>query len=304
MLHIRACSGGFLKLRSRRLIAVSVLVGFCLAASQPCGADVFGADGGRPMRLGVGPPFDAATLTESRPRATTASNCGKWRRVAARLGETYAGARFRHSIVERACAFADLTPVEEAWSWPWAKSEIDGELPPRLHARYAGWTIRCGHSGRRERCALIHEAKASAASAVGALESISIITHFVIDQIGGQEQVLWRVFVEKAEPAWFDGSLSSARRPFATEVVRVHADASTIHKRFDDCSRFGCLMEADIAISARIATRLSDGGGIQIEIRPAPGIVLMQSVPAGEFRVALRELSRLKHAEERVLAER
>lgn len=273
--------------------------GLCLTAALPVAAQVSGSFRNGPMHLGVGPQFDAAAI-QSRSRPTTTSNCGKWRRVAARLGETYAGARFRQSIVERACAFADLAPVEEAaWSWPWAKTEIDGELPPRLHARYGGWTIRCGSSGRRERCALVHEGVATIAPATGGSETISITTHFVIDQIGGQEQLLWRVFAEKPEPAWFDGSSSPAAK---LEVVRIHADPSAVQKRFDACSRFGCLMEADVAVSARMATRLWEGKNILLDVRPAPGITLTQSVPAKEFRIALRELSRLKHAEERVLA--
>ncbi len=257
------------------------------------------------MRLGVGPQFDPSIANPSRPSATSASNCGKWRRVAARLGETYAGVRFRQSIVERACAFADLAPAEEtAWSWPWAKPEIDAELPPRLHAVFAGWTIRCGNSGRRERCALIHEATVNVAPAIGASETTRIITHFVIDQIGGQEQVLWRVFVEKSDAVWFEGTNAAAGKAASSETVRVHSGAVLIHKRFDDCGRFGCQMEADVAISARIATRLWDGGSVHIEMRPAPGIVLVQSVPAGQFRSGLSELSRLKRAEERVVAGR
>jgi hypothetical protein len=257
------------------------------------------------MRLGVEPQFDASIVRPSRTSATSASNCGKWRRVAARLGETYAGVRFRQSIVERACAFADLAPTEETtWSWPWAKAEIDAELPPRLHAVFAGWAIRCGNSGRRERCALIHEATVNVAPALGASETTRIITHFVIDQIGGQEQILWRVFVEKSDAGWFEGTQSTGGRTASSEVVRVHSGANMIHKRFDDCGRLGCLMEADVAISARIATRLWDGGSVQIEMRPAPGILLVQSVPAGEFRSGLSELSRLKRAEERVVAGR
>ena len=257
------------------------------------------------MRLGVGPQSDIAAPAHQGSRATPGANCGKWRRVAARLGETYAGARFRQSIVERACAFSDQTPAEEAaWSWPWARPEIDAELPPRLHAQYASWAIRCGISGKRERCALIHEALANGAPAIGASESVRIITHFVIDQIGGQEHVLWRVFVEKLEPSWFSVVQGGANKTAGSEVVRVHAEAIMIHKRFDDCGRFGCLMEADVSVSARIATRLWDGGSIQIDVRPAVGIVLTQSVPATEFRQALRELSRLKRAEERVIAGR
>ena len=296
---------GLSKLISRRLRAIVLAMGLAFAAAPLSWAEVPGPIGQRSMRLSVGPQFEIAAIVQSQAREKIASNCGKWRRVAARLGETYAGARFRQSIVERACAFADTMPVEDtAWSWPWAKSEIDGELPPRLHASFASWTIRCGHSGRRERCALIHEAKATVAPAAGALDAINIITHFVIDQIGGQEHVLWRVFVEKPDPIWFGGSAAPVGRTHVAQVVRTHADAATIHKRFDDCSRFGCLMEADIGVSAQMATRLWDGAGILIEVRPAPGIVITQSVPAGDFRRGLRELSRLKHAEERLLAGR
>lgn len=257
------------------------------------------------MGLGLAPAADIVAPTTLKSRSLHSANCKKSRRLAARLGETYAGARFRQAIVERACAFVDLVPHEEsAWSWPWAQAEIDIELPPRLHSTHAAWNIRCGSAGNRERCALIHDASANVAPVNGASESVRIITHFVIDQIGGQEHVLWRVFVEKSEPNWFHTGSRVAKGVYGGEVVAVSIGALAFDKQFDDCGRLGCLMEADVARSARVATTLWEGGTVQIEVRPMPGVVLKQSIPAHQFRHGLRELSRLKHAEERRLAGR
>ena len=289
----------------RGLIAGVMITGVCLVMQQPCLAESASLVWSRPMGLGLGPTADTVAPTTLRSRSPRSASCSKSRRLAARLGETYAGARFRQAIVERACAFADLAPLEDsAWSWPWAQAEIDSELPPRLHSSHAAWTIRCGSAGNRERCALIHDATANVAPVNGASESVRIITHFVIDQIGGQEHVLWRVFVEKSEPTWFHTGPRVTKSLSGAEVVAVSIGAVAFEKQFDDCGRLGCLMEADVARSARVATTLWEGGVVQIEVRPMPGVVLKQSIPTQQFRNGLRELSRLKHAEERRLAGR
>lgn len=289
----------------RGLIAGVIITGACLVMQQPCFAQSASSVWTRPMGLGLAPTADSVAPTTLRSRSQQSTSCSRSRRLAARLGETYAGARFRQAIVERACAFADLAPLEEsAWSWPWAQAEIDIELPPRLHSTHAAWNIRCGSAGNRERCALIHDASANVAPVNGASESVRIITHFVIDQIGGQEHVLWRVFVEKSEPTWFHAGPRAAKSLSGAEVVAVSIGALAFDKQFDDCGRLGCLMEADVARSARVATTLLEGGVVQIEVRPMPGIILKHSIPTHQFRHGLRELSRLKHAEERRLAGR
>ncbi|MEQ1612354.1 MAG: hypothetical protein ABL904_06345 [Hyphomicrobiaceae bacterium] len=255
------------------------------------------------MRLGVS--IDETPVTRSNNAATPAQKCGKWRRIADRLGETYAGIRLRKSVVARTCAFADQAAAEETvWAWPWAATEIDGELPPRLHQEHQAWTIRCGQAGRRERCALIHEMAANIQPGNGAADHSRIISHFVIDEIGGKERVLWRVFAERTEAHWFEpGGRMTSLGP-AANVVRARAGAIMVRKTFDDCGRRGCQMEAEVGVGARIASRLWDGGNIKIDLRPAPGIVFNQIIPAAGFRRGLIELSRLKRQEQRVLAGR
>jgi hypothetical protein len=284
----------------RGSFAAGLLAGICLAATPAAYAQSDKWD--KPMSLGRGPAVETQISPRAGAVASPADKCGKWRRVADRLGETYAGIRLRQSVVARTCAFADEAPVEnQVWSWPWAREEISAELPPRLHGKFAGWTIRCGAAGTRERCALIHEMDMNASQSTGTDERVRLITHFVIDEIGGQERVLWRVFVERAEPHWFDGSVASTGGQ-ASDLVRTQVGAAIISKRFDGCGRYGCLMEAEMGASARVATRLWEGGDLQIEVRPVPGLVLSQIAPAAGFRQGLRELSTLKRREHRVLA--
>lgn len=232
-----------------------------------------------------------------------ANACHRWRRVVDRLGETYAGTRLRQTVVARACAFADHGPRDEqVWTWPWSHADVDGALPPRLHGKFGAWTIRCDSSGRRERCALIHEAEANILPGNGATEKARVVTHFVIDEISGAERLLWRVFVERAEPSWFAANPDPAAASPALDLVRAHAGAVMLRKAFDTCGRFGCQMEADVAIGGRMAARLWDGGSLQIDVRPAPGLSLTKTIPATGFRQGLAELSMLKRREQGIVA--
>jgi invasion protein IalB len=266
----------------------------------------------QPMRLGA--PDPAPRRSDFARVQTPQSNCAKWRRIAERLGETYAGLRLRQSVVDRAClfAYAELTTssgsnfvpadtgFDHLWAWPWANGAIDPALPPRLHASFGDWTIRCGLAGHRERCALIHETSALAMQGESpavlttamAPAAAKVTTHFVIDTISGHSHLLWRVFV----------AASPGAEPTRTDLVRFSAGPLTGAKRFDGCSSAGCLMEADMTTSARVATRLWEGVSGDITLNPGANQALTAVVPANGVRAGLAELARLKRAEEKQLA--
>jgi invasion protein IalB len=257
-----------------------------------------------PMRLGVDSHDLQAGRERSASAATPASKCGKLRRIASRLGETHAGVILRNTLIERTCAFADISPGETPWGWPWSAAGLNADLPPRIHASYGAWTIRCGSTGQSERCALIHQGEVNVAPLPGALDRVNLISHFVINHIGGQERVLGRVFVERAESHWFGDAASMLDVPTHVEPIRVNLGGRIVHEPFDGCSRAGCLMEADVATSSSMATLLSDGTSAALEVRPSAGVVLYASVSAAGFRQGLQELTRLKRAEPRLLAGR
>jgi invasion protein IalB len=290
-------------MRLRDLIAAVVAVGMSFAVPFSAHAQSAARVWDKPMTLGVGAAVDTQATARPGATASPANKCGKLRRIAERLGETYAGVRLRQSVVERTCAFADLsTTVDPVWAWPWGQGEITADLPPRLHGRYGAWTINCGQAGRRERCALAHMTEIGQDPASGAAERARIVTHFVIDEIAGQERLLWRVFVERAEPHWFEGSMQRASTNDAQDIVVARVGASTFRKRFDGCGNGGCMMEAHVDAGASAATHLAERGSLQIEVRPASGVVVTQQIDPDGFRQGLQELSRLKRSEGRVLA--
>jgi invasion protein IalB len=257
----------------------------------------------KPMTLGAGAAVDTPVAARPGAAISPANKCGKLRRIADRLGETFAGVRLRQAVVERTCAFADLSATADAvWSWPWGQGEITADLPPRLHGHYGAWTINCGQAGRRERCALAHVTEAEMAAVPSAVERVRVVAHFVIDEIAGQERLLWRVFVERAAPHWFEGSMLAAAPGEAQDIVQVRLGGSFFRKRFDSCGPSGCMMEAHVDAGSGVATHLSDGGQLQIEVRPALGVVISQPVSSQGFRQGMQELSRLKRSEGRVLA--
>jgi invasion protein IalB len=191
------------------------------------------------------------------------------------------------------------------WAWPWAEGAIDPTLPPRLHSTHGDWNIRCGQAGRRERCALIHETVARTSTDAASLaepalpqptdaRQTRVVTHFVIDTIGGHAHLVWRVFVERGDTA--DSELSR------TELVRFSSATLSGAKRFDACSSVGCLMEADMTTSARLATRLWEGSAAALALPAATGGMMTATVPAKGARVGLAELARLKRSEDKVLA--
>lgn len=253
------------------------------------------------MRLGVEAPSPAlGPHGVTRPKA--ASDCRRWRRFAATLGETYAGAKIRNTVVQRACTFAEPDKLPDAgiWAWPWRNGEIDPTLPPRVHMRSGAWTIRCGMAGPRERCALIHEARVHVGGP-DSTETVPVTTHFVIDNIVGEQRVLWRVLgpwsldwrVHRREPG---------ARPASQVEVRLGAQRRDVP--FANCGQVGCLMEANVIVSAEAATYLWEGHSIGIKLAPRPDQTIELGLPARGFRAALVELGRLKQHEERPIAGR
>jgi invasion protein IalB len=292
-------------MRLRGLIAAIMMAGVGLTLPEVVRAQSAVPTWDKPMTLGMGAAVDNPVAARLGAVISPAKKCGKLRRIADRLGETFAGVRLRQSVVERTCAFADLSATADAiWAWPWGQGEINADLPPRLHGRYGVWTINCGQAGRRERCALAYATTADLVVPLGAAERVRIITHFVIDEIAGQERLLWRVFVERADPHWFQGSIQMAPAGEAQEIVQARAGGAIFRKRFDGCGPGGCMMEEHVDAASAIATVLSDGGRPQIEVRPAPGVVVTQPVSPEGFRQGMQELSRLKRSEGRVLAGR
>jgi invasion protein IalB len=265
------------------------------------GSAAAGSGWEQPMRLGVEPSSSFVPARAAR-KPGAFSECQKWRTLAARLGETYAGVRLRRTVVERACAFAEPDAIQEpVWSWPWRDGgEIDPGLPPRLHLRSGAWTIRCGLAGRRERCALIHEASVEIGPPAGP-ETVPVTTHFVIDTIVGEQRLLWRVL-----GPWSHDWKATGREPGSkpTSLVRVALGAAPREAPFATCTSAGCLMEANVRLSAEAATHLWEGRPLVITLTPRPDTRIELGLPARGFRAALGELSRMKRQEERVLAGR
>jgi invasion protein IalB len=234
------------------------------------------------------------------------------------------------------------TAFDHLWAWPWADGAIDPTLPPRLHTTHGDWHIRCGQAGRRERCALIHETVAvgqaeittrvepgltdavllaaaqtttpalrvsngdQAAIGTVAFPQNKIVTHFVIDTIGGHAHVVWRVFVERGAVTTFGGAAETV--PPRADLVRFSSGTMSGAKRFDACTSAGCLMEADMTTSARLATGLWEGNNGELTINAASssggggGETITAAISAKGVRAGLAELARLKRSEDKVLA--
>ena len=277
------------------VLATAIVV---LAVAGASGGAAGGLDGR--MRLGVDAPDETARPAKAARRQTAGNECRKWRSLASRLGETYAGVRLRRTMVERACAFAEPDAVEEAvWSWPWRDGgEIDPALPPKLHLRSGAWTIRCGLAGRRERCAAIYETKVAVAGPSGS-EIVPVTTHFVIDTIVGEQRVLWRVLGPWSVD-WKAAGREPGLRP--ASLVRVGLGPTPREAPYASCTSAGCLMEANVRLSAEVATHLWEGRTPTIAMTPRPDVLLELTLPARGFRAALGELSRMKRREERIYA--
>lgn len=220
------------------------------------------------------------------------ATCQRWRRLAARLGETYAGHQLRAAVAARQCAFAEDRGDEDVWGWPWRHPDVRADLPPLRHGRYGAWEIRC-EAGRRRRCALALET-VMADSLDPEARSLRLVAHVVIDSVAGRESVLWRVHVTKAV------AIPEAAGGVSWQMADRHASES-----FDACGRSGCLAEADPRQSAEVATWLWSGRPLPVALgRGADGTDMTSVLPAHGFRAGLSELIRLRRQEVRALAGR
>jgi invasion protein IalB len=256
------------------------------------------------MSLGVWADEQQGQPSSAR-QGGTRSQCSRWRAVASRLGETYAGHLLRQTVVRRQCRFLEADRVEETWEWPW-KSLDDGKiLPPRRYAVFADWDIHCAVVGVRRRCALIHRAPLPDEEAP-APRTPAVITHFVIDMVAGRESLLWRVFVPQA-PAVVALVSSQAQSDHPGTVrpaqglgsIGYRLDGADRNERFAACAPAGCLMEAGVRNSGDVATRLWDGRDLKIHIRLGAAEELQVVLPAHGYRAALKELVRLRREERR-----
>lgn len=224
---------------------------------------------------------------ERPPQRSQSESCRRWRVIASRLGETYAGHRLRETVVARTCALTGWDAGDdELWQWPWRQGNIRAEPLPRLHGSIGAWVIRCGKAGQRQRCAMLHDL--ASAPANGA--SLKIVSHFVIDTIGGRESVIWRVQVS------------------GTDAVRDRLEIATAGKRtakaFLACSKPGCLMEADVRLSTEAANLLWENSPLTLTLVRDDKPALVWQLPGHGFRGALSELARLRREETRTLATR
>jgi invasion protein IalB len=272
-------------MNSGALLPVIVLSALLLggtAAQSGVPPDTGGRRGTSPVPM---PLFGTASPhTVNRSGAT----CERWRRMAARLGETYAGHQLRAAVSARLCAFADDKPDEDIWGWPWRHRDVRADLPPLRHGQYGAWEIRCAEAGPRRRCALALETTI-AASLEPESPLARVVAHVVIDTIAGRESVLWRVHVAReVVPAEKEAGVS-------WQVAGLEASVP-----FDACGRRGCLAEADPRRSAEVASWLWGGRPLPIALgRRSDGSDLVGLLPAHGFRVGLTELIRLRRQEGR-----
>jgi hypothetical protein len=257
----------------RRMMAVvaSAIIGLPAVAAQTLPhAPVLSS----PMRLGVNAapdlqPLIARSAGFPATRSVRAMRtCRSWRAMTDRLGETFIAARLRHTVLPNACAHDAVDAHEDRWAWPWGPasrdghSGLDGDLPPRIAAAHGAWQVRCGRAGRRERCALVQSGSLEA-TAAGTSAPVPFTTHFVIDAVGGEERLIWRLHVRQADPT-------------RTRDIDWNAPAGSVDLRVGDymttapfsvCSAAGCMLELDLKAGAEIASRMWDGETLQLRVR-------------------------------------
>lgn len=287
------------------------------AATPPAGSQLDGLGSDRPLRR-LAPGSAQAPLTRR-------IDCARWQSLTLQLGETLAGRRMRQTVTGEACRQQGDAGAH-VWDWPWAGGELTASLPPQLISEAGGWQVRCDASGRRRRCALVHQSVGDtdksdvAAGQTGAVvgegasdRSRHISTHFIIDTIAGRESVLWRVFVPAvrsetlAARALEAGTPQGTARGGATSAGEPRPHLRILGERPDKsadrpgyCSSAGCLIEAAPQRSAEIANRLAEGTAIEVRIDGAslpPSLVI--AIPSHGFRAGFKELLRQRRDEER-----
>ena len=221
------------------------------------------------------------------------AGCRRWRTLAVRLGETYAGYRLRQVVATRLCALADDAGGQEIWGWPWRHYDMRADLPPQQLGRFGAWEIRCGEVGLRRRCALASET-VMAAALDPETRPLRVVAHLVIDRVAGRESVLWRVHVSRDV-----GSLDTQGGILVEMAGRQSAEP------FDACGRRGCMAEAAPRLSGEVASWLWMGRPMSISLgQSAAGAALGGVLPAHGFRRGLAELMRLRRQEARAVAGR
>ena len=253
------------------------------------------------MRLGATAPvpsLDTATVPHvAKPLRKARRSCRDWERVAVRLGETFAGSELRRTVIDRICAFTLAGQSDSVWGWPWRDGGTEGRLPPVERARSGNWRVNCAPHAGSERCALVYDGVLSEAGETAAAAPVAPVrfsTHFVIDTVGGVEQLIWRVFV----------SGPAASRPGELARVVAFADRRAVVERFNACSAAGCLMEASLANSAEIAAQLHARQSVQFAV---PAILRGEpdasgTIDADGWRKGLALLTTLRRREARTLA--
>ena len=275
---------------------------------------VLAGDAGAPfagrMSLGHHREASQAHQPEVAPqRASVRYQCQRWKALAARLGETYAGHRLREAVLQRICGLSDEQTSEAAWNWPWTSLDRGDIEPPRLHRTFGAWDIKCGPLDERRRCAVL--TRLPVAPAAGEADAREILVHFVIDMVAGRESVLWRVFVphdsgarEPVLPELVsrDGTPAQPRDALGAVSYRL---VSTVHtEAFPACGARGCLMEGHLRRASEVVSRLWEGRPLDLDVRVGSSTPFAVTLPAGGFRAAFKELVRLRREEVRAYGRR
>jgi invasion protein IalB len=252
--------------------------------------------------LGFSEDADAANGLAAR-RKSARNQCWRWRAAASHLGETYAGHRLRRTAVSRHCPFLESARADETWDWPWSSLGDGRVLPPRLHAAFADWEIRCGTARARRRCALLHRGPALP-GAIRESRQPSIVTHFVIDMVGRREIVLWRIYVPVVAPA--TAALQESTNLTAgiagrhgTGRILYQLDGTEHTEVFPACAASACLMEANVRRAGSVVTHLWDGQTLDLHVDLGTQPPIQMTLPADGFRAGLKELIRLRREEMR-----
>ena len=260
-----------------------------------------------PGQMHLVPGASSSLVADSSPASglqLARSECRRWRAAAASLGETYAGHLLRQTVVRRQCRSLEADRGEEPWDWPWASLHEGRVLPPRLHAAQEAWEIRCGHAGGRRRCALLNHGQAPLHDGLNPRDH-GIVTHFVVDMVGGREALLWRLFVPAPAavptvPATqIDAGVARSSVGRSRGEVRYRLEDGEHAELFPACAVAGCLMEASVRGAGDVATRLWEGRSIEVRISLGTGGPMTLTLPAAGFRAGLKELVRLRREESR-----
>lgn len=296
-------------LATAAVAALALVAGTLTAAAQtwqPLAVPDDGAWTDPSGRMSLGMRAETWAPEDAAPRRRRGEQCRKWRRMADRLGETYAGHALRTSVLREVCGMLEPERTDEAWDFPWGGLARGRVMPPRHLSTVGAWELRCGSAGRRRRCAAVALLGGPARAVEG--EAVRPVAHFVIDMVGGREALLWRLFVpadrgtavtelgQRDQATSSDASSTPAAR---RGHVRYRLGEREHVESFPACAASGCLMEANVVRGGAVATRLVDGLPVDLVIEQATGRRLELQLPAAGFRAAFNELLRLRREERR-----